>query len=55
MDSITEGVEEYLPLLRERAKALEAELIKEREIVAEIEACDRAELEDWKSAAEETT
>lgn len=55
VDGMTREVDEYLPLLRERAAALQAELEKEREIVAEIEACDQAELQDWKTAAEDTT
>jgi hypothetical protein len=46
---MTHEVDEYLPTLRERAAALQAELIKEREIVREIESCDQGELSDWKA------
>jgi hypothetical protein len=55
VDTMTAEVAEYLPTLRERAIALQAELEREREVVADIEACDQDELQDWKNAAEDTT
>jgi len=54
LDEMTSEVDEYLPILRERAAALQVELAKEREVVGEIEACDQGELCDWRATALDT-
>ena len=54
LDEMTSEVDEYLPILRERAAALQVELAKEREVVSEIEACDQGELSDWRATALDT-
>ena len=54
LDEMTTELDEYLPVLRERAAALAIELAREREVVAEIEACDQGELCDWRATALDT-
>ena len=54
LDEMATELDEYLPVLRERAAALQIELAKEREAVAEIEACDQGELCDWRATALDT-
>jgi hypothetical protein len=51
---MTTELDEYLPVLRERAAALQVELTKEKEVVSEIEACDEGELSDWRATALDT-
>jgi hypothetical protein len=51
---MTSEVDEYLPLLRERAAALQVELSREREVVSEIESCDQGDLSDWKATVVDT-
>lgn len=51
---MTSQLDGYLPLLRERAAALEIELGKEKEVVAEIEKCDQGELSDWRATVLDT-
>jgi len=51
---MTSELDTHLPLLRERATLLHAELAKERAIVAEIEECDQGELSDWKLTVGDT-
>jgi hypothetical protein len=53
LDTLSSEVDTYLPQLRQRAAELQAELLKEREVVAELEACDQAELGDWKNTVKE--
>lgn len=50
---MTEQTDALLPELRARAEMLQAELVKERAIAAEIEACDQADLKEHKEAVQE--
>lgn len=45
---MTEQADAFLPQLRDRARQLREELIRERAEVVEIEKCDQAELRDWR-------
>ncbi len=53
MMSISEQAEALLPDLRSRQAALQAELEKERETVAELAACDPQEIADYRAAINE--
>jgi hypothetical protein len=50
---MTEQTDKVLPELRARFEMLQAELIKERSIAAEIEACDQEELKSYREAVAE--
>ena len=50
---MTEQASTLLPNLRARQAALQAELEKERETVAEITACDPQEVADYRAAINE--
>ena len=54
LDEMSTEVDDYLPQLRERAALLAAELQKEREVVAELEACNQGELSDWRNTVLDT-
>ncbi|WVR08768.1 hypothetical protein IAU60_005826 [Kwoniella sp. DSM 27419] len=53
LTEMDEQIERLLPDLKARQAALHAELIKEREVVAEIAACDQSELASFKEGITE--
>lgn len=53
LDDMEEQVVTLLPELQERYAALQIELEKERQLVAELDQCDQSELAEYRAAISE--